>query len=74
MPETPTTDQANTRQYLILGTVSAIISVVLIPIAGLVSIYSSYKIHGKTRKLYTYLMGGIGAASVLLWVGYLATL
>lgn len=74
MPETPTTDQANTRQYLILGTVSAIISVVLIPIAGLVSIYSSYKIHGKTRKLYTYLMGGIGTASVLLWVGYLATL
>lgn len=74
MSETATTDQTNTRQYLILGTISTIISVVLIPIAGLVSIYSSYKIHGKTRKLYTYLMGGIGAASVLIWIAYLMTL
>ncbi|SEW34782.1 hypothetical protein [Halobacterium jilantaiense] len=74
MPETPTTNQTNTRRYLILGTISAIISVVLIPVAGLVSVYSSYKIHGRVRKLYTYIMGGVGAASVLLWITYLTTL
>ncbi|WP_353635498.1 hypothetical protein ABSL23_15740 (plasmid) [Halobacterium sp. NMX12-1] len=74
MVETPITDQPNTQQYLILGTISAIISVILIPLAGLVSIYSSYKIHGKTRKIYTYLIGGIGAFSVFFWIAYMMSI
>jgi len=66
--------ETRTRRYLALGTISAIVSVVLVPLAGLVSIYSSYQIHGDTPKVYTYLISAIGGLSVAMWIAYLLTL
>ncbi|MFC3478227.1 hypothetical protein [Halobacterium litoreum] len=63
-----------TRQYLALGAISAVVSLVILPLAGLASVYSGYKVYGDTRAVYSYLLAGVGAFSVLLWVGYVATL
>lgn len=63
-----------TDQYLAVGVVSTIVSWLLLPLAGLVSIYSSYKIHGDVPNLYSYVIAGLGGTSVLFWVAYLSTL
>jgi hypothetical protein len=65
---------STTRKYLGLGVLSAIVSLFLIPLAGLISMYSAYRLHGKVSRLYSYPIAGIGAFSVGLWAMYLLTL
>ncbi|QGN06566.1 hypothetical protein Hrd1104_04140 [Halorhabdus sp. CBA1104] len=66
--------ETKTDRYLAVGAISAVISLLLMPIAGVVSIYSGYKVHGETKELYSYLLVGMGTIALLLWIGYLLTL
>lgn len=63
-----------TRRYLWLGVLSDIASLLLIPLAGLVGVYSAYRLHGEVSRLYSLLIGAVGAFSVALWVTYLLSL
>jgi hypothetical protein len=67
-------DSTTTRRYLGLGVLSAIASLFVLPLAGLISIYSAYRLYGEVPRLYSYLLGGVGGFSVALWVMYLLTL
>jgi hypothetical protein len=67
-------DSTTTRRYLGLGVLSAIASLFVLPLSGLISIYSAYRLHGEVSRLYSYLIGGVGVFSVALWVMYLLTL
>jgi hypothetical protein len=67
-------DSTTTRRYLGLGVLSAIASLFVLPISGLVSMYSAYRLHDEVSRLYSYLIGGVGAFSVALWAVYLLTL
>lgn len=68
--ETPMTE-TTTRRYLTAGAISAALSLFVLPIAGLVSIYSGYKVYGDTRAVYSYLLAGVGAFSLFAWISYL---
>jgi hypothetical protein len=64
-------NQTMTRRYLLIGTVSAILSLVALPVAGLGSIYSGYKIKDNVPTVYSVLLAGIGGFSLVMWVTYL---
>ena len=64
-------DQTTTRRYLLIGTVSAILSLVVLPVAGLGSIYSGYKIKDHVSTVYSVLLAGIGGFSLVMWATYL---
>jgi TM2 domain-containing membrane protein YozV len=63
--------ETTTRRYLAVGAISAALSLFVLPIAGLASIYSGYKVYGDTRAVYSYLLAGVGALSILFWISYL---
>ena len=67
-------NRRTTRRYLVIGTVSALLSLVVLPIAGLVSIYSGYRIKDRAPAIYSTLLAGIGGFSVVLWLTYLVSL
>jgi TM2 domain-containing membrane protein YozV len=67
-------NQATTRRYLIIGVVSALVSLFLLPIAGLGSIYSGYKVKNHLPALYSALLAGVGGFAVVNWLIYLIAL
>jgi len=67
-------DSTTTRRYLGLGVVSDVVSLLLIPLAGVVGMYSAYRLHGEVSRVYSLLIGAVGAFSVALWVTYLLSL
>lgn len=61
--------------YLVLGGITAVISWVLVPIAGLVSVYCGYKLYRVEDRLYSgSAIAAVGTAGVIVWVLWLATL
>jgi hypothetical protein len=69
-----TMPKTTTRQYLVIGSISAIVALIILPIAGIVSIYSGYKIYGDTKAVYSYLLAGAGGVAIVFWLSYLATI
>lgn len=64
----------NGRLYLWGGIITALISWVLIPVFGIVSVYCGYKLYTETQR--TTAGGAIaatGGLGVLIWLVYLAT-
>lgn len=63
------------QRYVVMGAVSAIIAVVIIPLFGLLAIYSGYKLYTTQQRLLVpatvSLVGGVG---LLNWIVYLVTL
>lgn len=63
------------RLYAVIGMISAILSVVFIPLFGLVAVYCGYKLYDTQQKtILSILMAGLGGFGFLLWVYYLTTL
>ncbi|ADE01763.1 MULTISPECIES: hypothetical protein [Haloferax] len=67
-------NDTTTRRYLAIGGLSAVLSLFVLPIAGFVSVYTGYKVHGHTKNIYSYLLAGAGSLSVLFWVAFLVRL
>lgn len=61
----------STRLYFWGGIVSAIISVVLIPIVGLIAVYCGYKVRQMKSKFQGTMIAGVGGIGVLAWVAFL---
>ena len=57
--------------YLLAGVVCALLSLLLIPIAGLGAVYCGYRIHGDRHPVYSYALAGVGAFSLAGWAAYL---
>ncbi|WEL27841.1 hypothetical protein [Haloferax volcanii] len=49
-------NDTTTRRYLAIGGLSAVLSLFVLPIAGFVSVYTGYKVHGHTKNIYSYLL------------------
>lgn len=63
------------RLYLWGGTISAIISWVLVPLFGLFAMYSGYRLYDDQGKaLSSALIAGFGGIGFFAWIFYLATL
>jgi len=63
------------RLYLWGGTVSAIVSWVLIPVFGVFAVYSGYRLYDDHSKVaISAVLVGFGGVAVLLWLNYLASL
>ena len=57
--------------YLLAGVVCALLSLLLIPIAGLGAVYCGYRIHGDRHPVYSYALAGVCAFSLAGWAAYL---
>ncbi|WEL20717.1 hypothetical protein [Halorhabdus sp. BNX81] len=63
------------RLYLWGGIIAAAISLLILPIVGLLAIYWGYKLHAEAgRTVPAVVIAGAGATGVLYWIAYLATL
>ena len=63
------------RLYLWGGTISAIVSWILIPLFGLFAVFSGYKLYGDDgRTVSPLLIAGLGAIGFASWVVYLFSL
>lgn len=63
------------RLYVVFGVISATLSLVYIPLFGLVAVYFGYKTYDTQQKLVLpILMAGLGGFGFLFWVYYLTTL
>lgn len=63
------------RLYVVVGIVSAILSVVFIPLFGLVAVYCGYKLYDTQEKtILSILLAGLGGFGFLFWVYHLTTL
>jgi len=61
--------------YAVVGVVSAILSLVFIPLFGLLAVYCGYKLYdAQQRRILAILMVGFGGFGFLSWVYYLTTL
>lgn len=61
------------RLYLWGGAASAVLSLILLPLLGLVAAYCGYKIYDE-RLVTAALITGAGGLGFLYWVYYLTTL
>ena len=63
------------RLYVVVGLISAILSVVFIPLVGLVAVFCGYKLYDTQQKtILSILLAGLGGFGFLWWVYYLTTL
>jgi hypothetical protein len=61
--------------YVVVGMLSAVLSLVFIPLFGLVAVYCGYKLYDtQQRRILSLLMAGLGGFGLLFWVYYLTTL
>jgi hypothetical protein len=61
--------------YVVVGLVAAILSLVFIPLIGLVAVYCGYKLYDTQQKtVLSILMAGLGGFAFLFWIYYLTTL
>lgn len=65
---------SNGRLYFLIGVLSAVASLLILPIAGLVAVYCGYKVSQVKNELHGGVIIGAGGAGVLSWVVYLLTL
>lgn len=65
----------NGRLYLWGGVISSIISLVVIPLFGLLAVFCGYKLYDTEKRIVSsVLIAGSGGLGFLNWVIYLATL
>lgn len=63
------------RLYVVVGVLSAILSLVFIPLFGLVAVYCGYKLYETQQKtVLSILMAVLGGLGFLFWLYYLTTL
>lgn len=63
------------RLYVVVGTLSAILSLVFIPLFGLVAVYCGYMLYKTQQKtVLSILMAVLGGFGFLFWLYYLTTL
>jgi len=61
--------------YVGVGMLSAVLSLVFVPLFGLVAVYSGYKLYVTQQKtILSFLMAGLGGFGFLFWVYYLIAL
>jgi hypothetical protein len=63
----------NDRVCLWVGATAALISVVIVPLFGLLAIFCGYKLYDR-KTLPGLVIAGIGAVGFVSWLYYLATL
>jgi hypothetical protein len=62
------------RLYVVVGMLSAVLSLVFIPLFGLVAVYCGYKLYDTQQKtILSFLIAGLGGFGFLFWVYYLIT-
>jgi|UPI0006B52E49 hypothetical protein len=60
--------------YVVLGLIAAILSLVFIPLFGLLAMYCGYKLYDTQQKtVLSILMAGLGGFGFLFWVYFLTT-
>lgn len=63
------------RLYVAVGLISAILSLVFIPLFGLVAVYCGSRLYDtKQKKVLSILMAALGGFGFLWWVYYLTIL
>jgi hypothetical protein len=61
--------------YVVVGLISAILSLVFIPLLGLVAVYCGYKLYETQQKtVLSILMAALGGFGFLWWIYYLTIL
>jgi hypothetical protein len=62
------------RLYVVVGVIAAILSLVFIPLFGLLAVYCGYKLYDTQEKtVLSILMAGLGGFGFLFWVYFLTT-
>ena len=62
------------RLYVVVGMITAILSLVFIPLFGLLAVYCGYKLYDTQEKtVLSILMAGLGGFGFLFWVYFLTT-
>jgi hypothetical protein len=62
------------RLYVVVGLITAILSLVFIPLFGLLAVYCGYKLYDTQEKtVLSILMAGLGGFGFLFWVYFLTT-
>jgi lipopolysaccharide export LptBFGC system permease protein LptF len=62
------------RLYAVIGLLSAVLSLVFIPLFGLLAVYCGYKLYDTQEKtVLSILMAGLGGFGFLFWVYFLTT-
>jgi len=63
------------RLYVVVGLISAILSLVFLPLLGLMAVYCGYKLYDTQQKtVLSILIAALGGFGFLLWVYYLTML
>lgn len=63
------------RLYVVVGLITAVLSLVIIPLFGLVAVYCGYKLYDtQDRTVLAVALSGTGGFGFLWWVYYLTTL
>ncbi|WP_135663275.1 hypothetical protein [Halorhabdus rudnickae] len=63
------------RLYFWGGILAAAVSLFVLPLAGLLAMYWSYKLHAEANRTGPALViGGAGAVGFIYWIAYLAVL
>lgn len=63
------------RLYIMVGLISAVLSLVIIPLFGLLAMYCGYKLYETQQKtVLSISMAVLGGFGFLLWIYYLTTL
>ncbi|ELZ52507.1 hypothetical protein FK85_01045 [Halorubrum saccharovorum] len=62
------------RLYVVVGMITAILSLVFIPLFGLLAVYCGYKLYDTQEKtVLPIVMAGLGGFGFLFWVYFLTT-
>lgn len=62
------------RLYVVVGMITAILSLVFIPLFGLLAVYCGYKLYDTQEKtVLPVVMAGLGGFGFLFWVYFLTT-
>jgi hypothetical protein len=63
------------RLYIMIGLISAVLSLVFIPLFGLLAMYCGYKLYETQQKtVLSISMAVLGGFGFLFWIYYLTTL